>query len=1028
MRREAFGALAALSDRDLARALVGIGASGFRLGGSMSFGALVRAFPGSFGERFGPRGLPLREATVLFTELQRYAASVRSRMSVPEAMEAWHRFDQGRQSSLTRYCLDLKGARNDPNRQIDLDWLLSLLGNESIHSASAFAAWPTESSSYEWEWPLRIGVAPGASAMELRQLVERCAYRNLFTVVELNAGDLRCDIALFSSNLRDAVSSAMEIPNVRASSVLVLGGLNAPWSQAGPWLTGLRRQTQAGAISTCFVPASERGIWFQGLVQELSHNKTLDHALFAASEISVRAEQAWNFLDAGTLRPTLESPLVLADRQFLSHTRMAETAKRIAAAAAVASATPVRVRMPYSWSVDLAPSAAGTLSLPEAGAAITSFAESLPWERETGDAANLQQFRESVQIATGNTLVLPRIPVGLPVPRRRGPAPGELSLGLRPSPRQVPIVRGPARSRASGGRRTRSATVDDVPILTPAEPQTRASRSQRPPRRVQLDVFRTSDGSRPARVEPSTDYKIEVFVSPESTGQVLANEVLDESPLPVSAAGHQLRVAFTLLWRDSEGHIPPAQMLDMHLPAAGMSSTATFHFKSPQSLATFRARLIVLSQFRVLQTLLLHCAEGVGAPVGKFQLTQENVVSADFGQDTIAPPFEAALVVNDSPLGVPGLTAIASGGAQFFEPAGLDLLLKQIRDDLGTLNAPEEQPGEKYEEVIVGLDDERVHDLMFRLALRGAALAKELRRQPLLGAFLSAPRVQVVDAVSGAFFPIELVYDGKAPLEGAQRCEHSIDALEHQSVHDACPNRKSSNHFCPASFWGFSKCIERQPSDGQPGFSFSQPVTGSNSLRPLRSVLFAASRRVRQVDIVPPAGIETIFTTAGTGFGLAKTWTDWTTQINVATPSMLVLLPHSLNSAALADLPALEVGGGEVASVQMDESYVHGPGSERPVVLLLGCSTALADVPFLSFVREFRFNGAAVTVGTLATIRGRQTVEFVREFVAQLKQVAVEGLTFDEAILRVKRRMLAKGDPFVLSLVAYGDTGWRVQL
>ena len=41
MRREAFGPLAALNDADLARALVGIGASGFRVAGPASIDKLV---------------------------------------------------------------------------------------------------------------------------------------------------------------------------------------------------------------------------------------------------------------------------------------------------------------------------------------------------------------------------------------------------------------------------------------------------------------------------------------------------------------------------------------------------------------------------------------------------------------------------------------------------------------------------------------------------------------------------------------------------------------------------------------------------------------------------------------------------------------------------------------------------------------------------------------------------------------------------------------------------------------------------
>jgi len=543
---------------------------------------------------------------------------------------------------------------------------------------------------------------------------------------------------------------------------------------------------------------------------------------------------------------------------------------------------------------------------------------------------------------------------------------------------------------------------------------------------VQLDVFRSGDSARQAKVEASTLYSAAVFIGAGRQAAVRADTPLDERLLAPSSTGHQIRMVFTPMWKGAEGEIPSAQVQAVHLPPSGNSGKVQFHFTTPENLADFRARLVLLNQYRVLQTLLLHSAAEEATPSRGLVLTEENIVSADYGDTTVAPQFEAALIVNDSPQGVTGLTTIAGGSAQFFEPAGFDKLLQAIRDDLASLNAPEVAEGEP-DEVIVGLDDQRVHDLLYRLALRGAAIAKELKRQPLLGAFLGAPRLQVVDAVSGAFFPVELIYDGKPPSEGAKRCEHSIAALDKQSVHDECPNRASSDHICPAAFWGFSRCIERQPSNGQLGYGFAQPSQAGNALRPMRKVLFGASRKVRQVDIAPPTGMESVFAGAGMGFGQAKTWADWTTKIGSDMPSMLVLLPHSLNSAGAADLPALEIGGTEMPSVRMDETFVHGSGDERPVVLLLGCSTVLPDIPFLSFVREFRFNGAAVTVGTLATIRGRQTVEFVREFIAQLKDVAQQELTFDEAILRVKRRMLAKGDPFVLSLVAYGDTGWRVR-
>lgn len=895
MRREAFGALAALSDADLARALVGVAASSFRVRESMSFEALAKTYPESFGQRTRVGREPVLDVTLPLVALQRYATLPAKRKEASQALTLWRNLFPAGLRALTRYCLELKGARSDPALRLDLQWLLSLLGNKSLNPVSAFAAWPSERTTLEWDWPLRIGIAPGAGAAEMRRMTQSSDYRELFVIVDLQQPGARCDVLLCSSNLKDSVRSALDLHTARASAVLVLGGLDASWTDASTWMTGLRRQLHAGAVATCFVPSNERGGWFQAFIQAFSHNSTLDEALFAASGVRNRP-------DAASGRTVLALPLLLADREFLNRTPLADTAKRIASATA-ATASKVRVGLPDRWG--------GGRGTPlEVARKVTSIADQVTWQRETQDATTLRRFREDVERATGTSLVLPGIALGLPQARPS-------ARGAREAPPERPAAPAPeARPGVAPRRAPRTARAGRRPIRSTgpavgAEPPARMGARAKPPaarpaqRHVQLDVFRSSGGPRQTEVEPLASYRTDVFISPERRGTVQSDEPLDESRLAPSSAGHEIRIVFTPLWKDAQGAIPPAQTLDMHLPAVGASEVAQFNFTTPKDLTSFRARLVLLNQFRVLQTLLLHCPHQPGMPAGALRLTEENIVSGDYGQDTLAPPFEAALIVNDSPQGVTGLTTIASGGAQFFEPAGLDVLLKQIRDDLGLLNAPEEET----DEVITGLDDERVHDLMFRLALRGAGLAKELKRQPQLGPFLSASRLQVIDAVSGAFFPIELVYDGKAPMEGAKRCERSIEALDKQSVHDDCPNRKSSDYFCPAAFWGFWKCIERQPSNGQMGYGFSQPAPGNNTLRPLRSVLFGASRKVRQLDIVAPQGLESVFTTASMSYGLAKTWPDWTTQIGASTPSMLVLLPHSLRSAAAADLPALETGG-----------------------------------------------------------------------------------------------------------------------
>jgi len=548
----------------------------------------------------------------------------------------------------------------------------------------------------------------------------------------------------------------------------------------------------------------------------------------------------------------------------------------------------------------------------------------------------------------------------------------------------------------------------------------------RAPRFVLLELYRQAQGARWERspvIAAGAPHAMDIFIGIPRAGAVAAPRPVDETVLPPSASGHQLRVVFTPLWRDAQNALLPAQTKEIHLPATGDSQRARFYFTAPPLLANLRARVIVLHQNRVLETWLLRAGNGVAEaePV----LGIENVVSQDFGADTVAPAFDAALLVNDNPQGVTGITAIADGGATFFEPEGIKILIKDIRNDLSALNAPEEET----EEVIKGLDDERVHKLLYALAMRGAGLAKALKAVPQLAPLMaSGNRLQVVDAVSGAYFPVEFVYDGKAPAPTAQRCANAVAALTNPDVHRTCPNRKDENYICPAAFWGFSRCIERQPPRGQPGYVFSQPKAGATTLRPLRQALLAASKKVRAQDLGSPGGVEAVLAQAGAVVARAGKWADWKTRVGSDKPSLLVLLPHSLVSLNVAHMPALEIGGDALESVRLDEDYVRPSPESPPVVLLLGCSTTLPDIPFLSFVQEFKLAGAAVIVGTLATIRGRQTVDFVRELLAGLKAAADTGGTFDEVFLKTKQRMLAAGDPFVLSLVAYGDTGWRVKI
>ncbi len=103
------------------------------------------------------------------------------------------------------------------------------------------------------------------------------------------------------------------------------------------------------------------------------------------------------------------------------------------------------------------------------------------------------------------------------------------------------------------------------------------------------------------------------------------------------------------------------------------------------------------------------------------------------------------------------------------------------------------------------------------------------------------------------------------------------------------------------------------------------------------------------------------------------------------------------------------------------------PPDAGPLVLLFGCRTATVEVPFSSFIRAFRKAGAAVVVATLSTVRGRHMAPAAKETLAVLLEHAdSESESFGDVLVGVRRRLLAKGMPVGLTFVAYGDASWQL--
>ena len=541
-------------------------------------------------------------------------------------------------------------------------------------------------------------------------------------------------------------------------------------------------------------------------------------------------------------------------------------------------------------------------------------------------------------------------------------------------------------------------------------------------RRLNCSVIDVSDAARPLRVEDrlASDraYLIDFDIGLPRATAVGAPEVFPSGLLPPADAGHWLDLFFVPLVRTASGRLHTPQQGRLLLPPEGDSQPCRLSFRTHGVRDEYRARILIVHETRVLQTLIL-CSPLAGTG-GRLSLTVENRVAASFDPSPTAQPFDAAIVVNHAASGEAGFTTVVGSEVSFREPVGIDRLVSEVK----TLLSAEAS----FTAARGSLDDPALLQLFDALARYGRSLLKALPA-PLQGRVPEGARIQVVEARAGAWLPVEILYAAPLPQAAAPLCPNARAALLGEGSHEQCAHRDDRGFHCPLRFWGLHCVIERQPEMAAASgadYTISLPQPGADRLDALRSVLVGASKRVRAQDLGDPGGILDAVRQVATSTRTVRDWAEWERAIAEDSPSLLLLLPHSQEDPAHPGISGLEIGGVLLTRPELETSYVAGPAAAAPVVLLLGCSTQLSEVPFLNFVEAFKRERAALVIGTLATIRGRRAVAFVAELLAELKAAAGSERTFGEVFLATRRRLLAGGDGFALSLTAYGDVGWRL--
>ena len=508
------------------------------------------------------------------------------------------------------------------------------------------------------------------------------------------------------------------------------------------------------------------------------------------------------------------------------------------------------------------------------------------------------------------------------------------------------------------------------------------------------------------------------------TWAVLADAFPDEE-LPRQGSVHKLTVVLT-----EPRLAPDPQVATILLPHEGNSEVASFYLLAREGVDRMDARITILHENRVLQTARLRAAisrEPDGVPErDRLTLEPETVVSTDLADLGGRRTFDVALLLNHTG-NDPQATAIAGEYASLIALRNVEGFVSKIADQLSKVAWNEDD--------YASFDSEATRKLFFFLATQGSLLFKEIldgASESLKPRLREARTVQIVAAKRGDVLPFELAYTFAAPKKTAQICKHGIDALA--GGLDRCPGgceNGNADVICPLGFWGLSRVIERQSDGllplGGTGADFGIRLTPGTRrrLEILKSAVFAASSRVdKEVagssEVVRKALVETTREHTKT----AQSWDAWVEDVKTS-PSLLALLVHAERDKD-ADVQAIEIGEEDMLLVsQVSDAHVRVDPAVRPVVLLVGCRTSLSEVEFQQFPVQFQRSGAALVLGTVATVLGRRAGPVAARLIRTIAELTAKGdVPFGEALLATKRKLVSEGELMAMCLCAHGDADW----
>ena len=672
---------------------------------------------------------------------------------------------------------------------------------------------------------------------------------------------------------------------------------------------------------------------------------------------------------------------------------------------------------------------------------------------------DLLSFEEHVAAASATTTAAPPpSPVGAAPPSSPDAAPrsapwgggGWLSKLRTKRARRDTRPKEPSAGRTRGlGHEGEASAAPEDAVTGPTLPdenfadETDAIDLEEAPRWILSQVWDLTDPLLPRRMRrgfhAGADHAIKVRIGPVEDEWFAAEGATTEDSVEAQLPGgveHTLAAIF---------FVPALGLKDrktLVLPATGSSDVVTFSLPPFALRDRIEAWISLVFEGRHIQSARLTgfaLDDPDSAPDEAAMSMQWAAIVPGLTEPGVREAFDASVWLDARGEGVAGVGVPDADAIIAFGDDHVDKVLNDIRVLLrGLVDAPT-----LFEDMTSDASVGLLRSLAFQGRILhevvGERLERELRGRPL-------ERIQIVQTDRIDYAPLEFVYDLPTPSEDAGICGGWKDQLASgvgrcpESNHPPAARPDEVTKVCPLGFWALSRVIERQIIEARDVRSEAfavrvAPTKTESSLSPVGRALFGFSTRLdATVGGQSDAVVDTLNGITNDHANVVDTWEAWASAISDR-PSLLVLLSHTVEHQSVTALEiGPEDGGSRLKLIELVPALVKADPTDAPVVLLLGCDTAVERNEFRSFVGQFLDCGAALVVGTITPVLGEHVAPVANALIHQIASaLAADGRpaedrasTFGELMLRVRRGFLTEGELTALCIASFGDADWRL--